>query len=88
MDVPIPSALEQFVHDVISTGRYGDPAEVVAEGLRLLERRERLRQEVAAGVEQLDRGEYTEYDEGSFEQFARDIETERQERFGNKKKEQ
>ena len=75
MDVPIPPALEQFVHNVISTGRFGDAAEVVAEGLRLLERRERLRHQVAAGVEQLDRGEYTEYDEGSFEQFARDIET-------------
>jgi len=88
MDVPIPAALEQFVHDVISTGRYGDAVEVVTEALRLLERRERLRQEVAAGVEQLDRGEYTEYDEGSFEQFARDVETARQERFGNEKKEQ
>ena len=83
MNVPVPLALEQFVESAVSSGRYRSAAEVVTDALQLLQRRERLRREVAAGIEQLDRGQYTEYDEDGFEQFANDIEAERQERFRN-----
>ena len=59
--VAIPAELELFVQGVVRDGSYHNPAEVVGEALRLLARREQLLHDVKAGVEQLDRGEYTEY---------------------------
>lgn len=62
IQVPIPVELEPFVQGVVQRGVYHNPAEVVGEALRLLARRDQLVEDVKAGVEQLDRGEYTEYD--------------------------
>lgn len=84
MNVAIPAELEQFVENVIRSGSFADPAEVVAEALRLLEKREHLRRGIRAGVEQLDRGQYTEYDENSVREFLKDIEGEEQQRFADK----
>jgi len=81
MDVAIPAELEPFVRSVISSGTYDDAEQVVGEALRLLEKREQLRREVQAGVEQLNRGEYAEYDEHSFGQFLEDVRTEQRRRF-------
>ena len=57
MSVEIPSDLSPFVDAVIRSGHYQNEADVVAEGLRLLKRREALAQEIRIGIEQLDRGE-------------------------------
>jgi Arc/MetJ-type ribon-helix-helix transcriptional regulator len=38
MDVPIPSDLEGFVTELVRTGSYHDPAEVVGEALHALKR--------------------------------------------------
>ena len=84
MNVPIPADLQQFVDSIIRNGSYQTEAEVVGEALRLLRKREELRREVNAGVEQLDRGEYTEYDEDSLPQFLADIEARQQEHFTKK----
>lgn len=61
--VEIPIDLQQFVQMVVSSGAYHSESEVVAEGLRLLQRREQIRRDVNEGIAQLERGEYTEYDE-------------------------
>jgi hypothetical protein len=61
--------------------RYKDPEDVVREALRLLRRRDQLLHDVKAGLEQLDHGVYTEYDEDSCEKFLADIEREEQARF-------
>ena len=79
--VAIPAELELFVQGVVRSGSYHDPAEVVGEALRLLARREQLLHDVKAGIEQLDRGEYTEYGEGSCQDFLTNIEAEEQSRF-------
>jgi antitoxin ParD1/3/4 len=79
--VAIPAELELFVQGVVRNGSYHDPAEVVGEALRLLARREQLLHDVKAGVEQLDRGEYTEYGVDSQQEFLADIRTEEQSRF-------
>ena len=81
IQVPIPAEFESFVQGVVDSGSYHNPAEVVSEALRLLERREQLFQNVKAGVEQLDRGEYTEYGDDSQEEFLADIKVEEQKRF-------
>ncbi len=65
MNVSLTPELEQFVREKVSSGRYLSASEVVREGLRLLEERERLYQsklaqlqaEIAIGIEQSDRGE-------------------------------
>lgn len=81
IQVPIPVELEPFVQGVVASGSYHDPAEVVGEALRLLARREQLINDVKAGVEQLDRGEYTEYGEESCQDFLADVQAEEQSRF-------
>ncbi len=63
--IKIPSDLQQFVHAVVSSGIFKSESEVVAEGLRLLQKREQLRREVNEGIAQLERGEFTEYDEST-----------------------
>jgi antitoxin ParD1/3/4 len=65
MNVSLTPELEEFVHLKVNSGRYLSASEVVREGLRLLEERERiyeaklakLREEIAVGIEQSDRGE-------------------------------
>ncbi len=65
MHVTLTPEFEQLVARKVESGRYHSAAEVVHEGLRLLEeqdrlqemRRDDLRREVARGVEQADRGE-------------------------------
>ena len=79
--VSIPTEFEPFVEGVVQEGAYHNPTEVVGEALRLLARREQLLHDVKAGVEQLDRGEYTEYGVDSQQDFLADIETEEQARF-------
>ena len=81
IQVSIPIELEPFVEGVVHEGTYHNPTEVVGEALRLLARREQLLHDVKAGVEQLDRGEYTEYGEDSQQDFLADIRTEEQRRF-------
>lgn len=65
MDVSLPPDLEQQVAEVVANGRYRDAEHVVRAGLRLLFKAEatraarlaRLRADIQAGVDQLDRGE-------------------------------
>ena len=77
----IPSEFEPFVAGVVASGSYHDPTEVVGEALRLLARREQVLSDVRAGVTQLDRGEGTEYGEGSRDTFLADIKAEGETRF-------
>ena len=73
MNVTLPPELEQFVSQKVESGQYLCESEVILEALRLLRERdeldrirlEALRKEIAIGIEQLERGEYTEYDEVS-----------------------
>lgn len=79
MDIAIPSDLEQFVASAVRDGAYENPSAVVTEALRLLEKRERLRRDVAAGVAQLDAGQHTDYgedDRDAFHEAIRRRETE------------
>ena len=65
MDVSLPPDLEHQVAETVATGRYRDADAVVRAGLRLLFEQEqkhagrpsRLRAEIEAGLDQLDRGQ-------------------------------
>jgi len=65
MNVSLTPELAGFVKEQVESGMYHSASEVVRDGLRLLVRQrqdrqtrlDRLRAEIALGIEQLDRGE-------------------------------
>lgn len=65
MNVSLTPELERLIHDRVESGRYHSASEVVREALRLLEERDELRRhrladvrnQVAAGLASLDRGQ-------------------------------
>ncbi len=65
MNVSLTPELEELVHEKVKSGRYLSASEVVREGLRLLEERDRLykarladlQKEITIGVEEADWGE-------------------------------
>ena len=77
MNVSLTPKLEEFVSQKVASGMYASASEVVRDALRLLEDRDRvrrmrleeLRKEIAIGIEQLDRGEYTTFDENRVEEI-------------------
>ena len=80
MTVEIPLNYQAFVKTIIDRGQFQTEEQVVGEGLRLLaerdQRREEFRREVRIGLDQLDRGEYTEYDDESLKEFFEQIKAE------------
>ncbi len=71
MNVFLTPELEHLVSEKVKSGQYLSATEVVGEGLRLLAERDRLRQiklealrqEIAIGAEQIQRGEVFDGDE-------------------------
>lgn len=63
--VILSSHFEQFVQRQLATGRYSNASEVIRESLRQMEDREThlsaLRAELDIGIDQLDRGEHTDW---------------------------
>ncbi len=61
MNVNLSPDLERLVHERVATGQYRSAGEVIREALRLLKERDvafkELQRDIAAGLEQLDRGE-------------------------------
>lgn len=66
MNLFLTPDLEQLVDEKVATGQYGSAIEVIREALRLLKERDdegrrkaftELKRDVAAGMDQLDRGE-------------------------------
>ncbi|MCL1469873.1 type II toxin-antitoxin system ParD family antitoxin [Argonema antarcticum] len=65
MNISLTPELEQLVCEKVKSGRYLSVSDVVYEALQLLEERDRqqqmrletLRQEIAIGIEQTDKGE-------------------------------
>lgn len=61
MTINLPSDMDQFVKELVTTGKYPSEQAAVAEGLRLLMSREQLKAEIAKGIRDLDEGRW--YDE-------------------------
>jgi antitoxin ParD1/3/4 len=72
-NVVLTERQETLIEALVQSGRYQNASEVMREGLRLVENREveeatklaALRQAAAAGVTALERGEFTEFADGS-----------------------
>lgn len=71
-NINLTNQLDRFVEKRVASGRYGNASEVVREGLRLLEERERetkaklewLRRAAQEGLDDLDQGHAVELDTG------------------------
>jgi antitoxin ParD1/3/4 len=72
MTINLPSDMDQFVKELVTTGKYPSEQAAVAEGLRLLMSREQLKAEIAKGIRDLDEGRW--YDEETvFAELEADI---------------
>ncbi len=80
MSTGIPNSMEPFVQRMVAGRRYLSEQEVVAEGLRMLEARETLREEVAKGFASLDAGKGVPADQVYSRAEKRIAEIEREER--------
>ena len=85
MNISLPPELEELVTDKVKAGLYKTPSEVVGEGLRLLRERDQgldeVRREVRSGFEAVERGEFTEYDEGDIRALGERIKARGRERL-------
>ena len=89
MNVSLTPELEDFINGKVRTGMYHSASEVVREGLRMLKeqdeirqlRLDQLRREVDIGLDQLERGEYTEYDATNIHTLVEEVKAEGQKRI-------
>ncbi|WP_373527964.1 type II toxin-antitoxin system ParD family antitoxin [Nostoc sp.] len=80
MNISLTPELEQLVKDKVNSGRYHSVSEVMGEALRLLDERDRLREQrlaelkakIQVGIEALDRGEVVDGEE-VFAEIEEDI---------------
>lgn len=92
MNISLTTELEELVSAKVKSGRYHSASEVVREGLRLLEDQDLIRQarldlirkDVQIGIDQMKRGEYTDYDEKGLKELFESIKKEGRENFGQK----
>ena len=81
MNVSLTPRLEEYVKEKVKSGLYNSSSEVVREALRLMEERDRLRdirldelrKEIQIGIDQIDRGESTEYTTETLHELFDDI---------------
>jgi putative addiction module CopG family antidote len=73
MTIELTTDLEELVREQMQTGNYKSEEDVLRAALGLLVERERLLAEIDAGAQQLESGDYTEYDDNSRERFLADI---------------
>ncbi|MCI0334412.1 MAG: CopG family transcriptional regulator [Planctomycetes bacterium] len=57
MGIEITPEVESLVHGIYADGQYSSEAEVLAAALLLLQQRDRLRNDLRQGCDELDRGE-------------------------------
>ena len=79
MNISLTPELEQFVADKVTAGMYQTSSEVIRAGLRLLkerdERLQSLREDIHAGFEAVDHGEFTDYDDTDVHKLADRVRT-------------
>ena len=90
MNVSLNPQFEKLVKQKVQSGEYASESEVIQEALRLLEQRDKklieLRAEIQIGLDQLERGEYTTYDEDGLKDLAKTIKSRGRERLESERK--
>ena len=72
---------EEFIQQVVDSGRFRDRGEALDEAVQLLRRRLELLQHVDEGTRQLASGDYAEYDEKGLREFFDEVQREGRERY-------
>ncbi len=82
--------LRRLVHEELTTGRYASEDDLLIQAVRLLSQRnqrlEDLRRELQIGRDQLDCGQYTDYDEASIRAFFDELQQRGQDRYEESRK--
>lgn len=91
MNISLTPELEKHVNQKVATGMYQTASEVVREALRLFieqeaVRLEGLRKEIRIGLDQLDRGEHSEFDERAVKDLTKEIKTQGRQRLSRIRK--
>ena len=90
MNISLTPELEQLVADKVKSGMYQTSSEVIREGLRLLkdrdERLEALRRDIRAGLEAVDRGEFTDYDQSNIRKLRDRVKARGRKRLAEERK--
>ena len=80
MTVEIPVDFQAFVKTAVASGQFRSEEQVVGEALRLLSERDRqredFRRQVQIGTDQLRRGDYTDFDDESLDEFFEQLKVE------------
>ena len=92
MNISLTPELEQLVNRKVKSGMYHSASEVIREGLRLLKEQDdmrqsrlnQLRKEVDIGAEQLESGQYTDYDVENLQPLVNEIQAEGRKRLSRR----
>jgi antitoxin ParD1/3/4 len=88
MNVSLTPELEQLVNKKVKTGMYQTASEVIREGLRLLRERDQrldaLRRDIRSGFVAVERGEFSDFDEGGIHRLADRVKARGLKRLENK----
>lgn len=56
MNIQLPTDASQFIEGMVASGHYASAGEAIADGVRLLMSRQKLRVEIHQGIAELDAG--------------------------------
>jgi antitoxin ParD1/3/4 len=89
MTVSLTREQEALIKEHLSTGRYTSEHEVIGEALALLKQREKalesLRADINKGLEDLEQGRYSTYNDATLGEFFEDVKKRGRERLAAKK---
>jgi len=77
MDITLTPEMEAMIREHVKSGRYATPNDVVQEAMRLLEaeeqKRDRLREKLAEGIAQIERGEFVVVNEAFWDRIDQEV---------------
>jgi Arc/MetJ-type ribon-helix-helix transcriptional regulator len=73
MSTEFSPEVSQLIAQVFSSGRYPNEDALLTEAVRLLGERDRLREQIGAGAQQLASGHYTDYDSAALRRRFDDL---------------
>lgn len=75
MSTEFSPTVSQMIAAELASGRYPDQDALLTEAVRLLGERDRLRDQLQAGAQQLGTGQYTDYDSAALRERFDDLKT-------------
>ncbi len=73
MDLHISAENAQFLQDQVAAGSFPTPEAAVDAALEMLKRHVAVREKVRRGCEQLERGEYLEFDDEGLDKYFQEL---------------